>query len=261
MKKTRESSTVLPYPRNRLLMVDGGQMGLKKHTVHGLVEFDVTQAREIIRHHKMQTGETLSFSAFFLACLGKAIDMNKHMHAYRNWRNQLILFDEVDVNTLFEVEGDGKKTIRPHILRGVNKKTFGEIHREVRAFQQEHKSSMESKFIEWFVLLPGFARRLFLWGLFKDPQRIKDYYGTVLVTSIGMFGTGSGWGIPVPNHTLQLTLGGIAKKPGFYEGRIEAREYLSVTISFDHDIVDGAPAARFTQRLKELIESGYGLCA
>jgi 2-oxoacid dehydrogenases acyltransferase (catalytic domain) len=30
-------------------------------------------------------------------------------------------------------------------------------------------------------------------------------------------------------------------------------------ISFDHDIIDGAPAARFTERLKELIESGYGL--
>ena len=42
-------------------------------------------------------------------------------------------------------------------------------------------------------------------------------------------------------------------------GRIAIREYLSMTISFDHDIIDGAPAARFTQRLKELIESGYGL--
>ena len=74
-----------------------------------------------------------------------------------------------------------------------------------------------------------------------------------------MFGSGSGWGIPVTNHTLQLTLGGIAKKPGIVEDRIAVREILSLTISFDHDIVDGAPAARFTQRLKELIESGYGL--
>ncbi len=31
------------------------------------------------------------------------------------------------------------------------------------------------------------------------------------------------------------------------------------TLSFDHTIIDGAPAARFTQRLKELIEGGYGL--
>jgi pyruvate/2-oxoglutarate dehydrogenase complex dihydrolipoamide acyltransferase (E2) component len=28
---------------------------------------------------------------------------------------------------------------------------------------------------------------------------------------------------------------------------------------FDHDVVDGAPATRFTRRLVELIESGYGL--
>jgi hypothetical protein len=32
-----------------------------------------------------------------------------------------------------------------------------------------------------------------------------------------------------------------------------------LTVLFDHDIVDGAPAARFTRRLVELIESGYGL--
>jgi pyruvate/2-oxoglutarate dehydrogenase complex dihydrolipoamide acyltransferase (E2) component len=30
-------------------------------------------------------------------------------------------------------------------------------------------------------------------------------------------------------------------------------------VTFDHDIVDGGPATRFTRRLVELIESGYGL--
>jgi hypothetical protein len=42
-------------------------------------------------------------------------------------------------------------------------------------------------------------------------------------------------------------------------GQIALRDYLSLTITVDHDIVDGAPAARFTERLKDLIESGYGL--
>jgi pyruvate/2-oxoglutarate dehydrogenase complex dihydrolipoamide acyltransferase (E2) component len=241
-------------------MADGGRMGLQKHTVHGLVEFDITRAREAIRAHKVQSGEALSFSAFFLACLGKAIELDKQMHAYRNWRNQLIIFEEVDVNMLFEVEVDGKKTIRPHILRGVNKKSIREIHEEIRTFQSQHQSSQESKFIDWFVQLPGFIRRLFLWILFKNPQLIKEYYGTVLVSSVGMFGVGSGWGIPVPNHSLQLTLGGIGEKPGVVEHRIEVRKYMSVTVSFDHDVIDGAPAARFMQRLKKLIESAYGLC-
>ena len=240
-------------------MVDGGRLARQKHTVHGLTEFDITLAREILRQQKAQTGEAFSFSAFFLACLGKAIDQDKQVHAYRNWRNQLVIFDEVDVNMLFEVEVDGKKMIRPHILRGVNQKSVRDLHAEIRAFQHEHKASEETRFIEWFVRLPGFVRRLFLRALFKNPPLLKGYYGTVLVSSIGMFGKGNGWGIPAPNHTLQLTLGGISEKPGVVDHRIEIREYLSVTISFDHDIVDGAPAARLAQRLKELIESGSGL--
>jgi chloramphenicol O-acetyltransferase len=257
MKEKREIFKVQPYPRTRQLMVDGGRMGRQKHTVHGLVEFDITRARESLRQHNLQTGENLSFSAFFLACLGKAIDADKQMHAYRNWRNQLIIFDELDVNMLFEVEEDGRKTIRPHILRGVNKMGIQAIQEEIRAFQSGHKTSQESKFIEWFVRLPGFIRRLFFIYLFKNPQLIKEYYGTVLVTSIGMFGSGSGWGIPVPNHTLQLTLGGVGEKPGVVNHQVEVRTFMSVTISFDHDIVDGAPVTRFIQQLKKLVEKGY----
>jgi pyruvate/2-oxoglutarate dehydrogenase complex dihydrolipoamide acyltransferase (E2) component len=39
-----------------------------------------------------------------------------------------------------------------------------------------------------------------------------------------------------------------------HDGQVEVREYLNLTLSFDHDIVDGAPAARFTMKLIELIE-------
>lgn len=38
-----------------------------------------------------------------------------------------------------------------------------------------------------------------------------------------------------------------------------ARDRVCLTLTFDHDIVDGAPAARFARRLIELIESGAGL--
>jgi len=260
MTKKAGSYKVIPFPKIRRLMVDGGRMGRQRHTVHGLLEIDVTRARKAIHEHKARTGEALSFSAFVMACLGRAVDMNKHMHAYRNWRDQLIIFDEVDVNTLFEVEVNGSKIIRTHIIRAANKKNFLEIHEEIRAFQAGHEVARETKFIRWFVLLPGFFRRIIYWFLFKNPQFIKDYYGTVIMSSVGMFGFGGGWGIPVPNHTLQITLGGIAEKPGVVDGQIGIREYLSVTISIDHDIIDGAPAARFIQRFKELVESGYGLC-
>jgi hypothetical protein len=76
-----------------------------------------------------------------------------------------------------------------------------------------------------------------------------------------MFGQGTAWGIPqAQNYTLGLTVGGIARKPGVVRTddgeRIEPREHLSLTLSIDHEVVEGAPAARFTNRLKVLIEGG-----
>lgn len=74
-----------------------------------------------------------------------------------------------------------------------------------------------------------------------------------------MFGKGGGWGIALPYHTLDVTIGGIAEKPGVVDGRIAVRAYLCLTLSFDHDVIDGAPATRFVSRLKALIEQGHGL--
>lgn len=249
----------IPFPKIRRLMVDGGRMARQKHLIHGLVEMDVTEARRSIDEHKTRTGEALSFTGFIMACLGRAVDMNKHMQAYRAWWERLVIFDNVDVNTMFEVEVDGRKIIRPHILRAVNRKTLREVHEEIRAFQNEHERGREANFIGWFVLLPAFIRRFFLGVLFKNPRWLKEMNGTVSLTAVGMFGTGGGWGIPVSNHTLQITLGGISEKPVLRNGELENREFLCVTVSFDHDIVDGAPAARFIQRLKEFIESSYGI--
>src|SRR5438034_6581239 len=94
----------------------------------------------------------------------------------------------------------------------------------------------------------------------RYPQVQKKFLGTVGITAVGMFGKGSGWGIPTATpHSLFLTLGDITEKPGVVDGHIAIREYLSLTVSLDHDIIDGAPAARFVTRLKELIESGFGL--
>ena len=78
-----------------------------------------------------------------------------------------------------------------------------------------------------------------------------------MVTSVGMFGKGGGWGIGfLPTHNLGITVGGITQKPGVHEGQIAIREYLSLTLAFNHDIIDGAPAARFASKLSEIIENG-----
>jgi len=96
----------------------------------------------------------------------------------------------------------------------------------------------------------------------RDPTFGTSMGGTVSITAVGMFGEGhSGWGIYPATGTLGLVVGSIAWKPAVVEGRIESREILNLTVVFDHNVIDGAPAARFTRRLVELMESGYGLDA
>lgn len=250
----------VPFPRERWLMVDGGRIGRQKHLIHGLVEFDVTRPRAVLREHKRRTGEALSFTAFVAHCLGQAVGQHKGLHAYRNWRNQLILFDDVDVNTVFAVKTErGQEKLLPHILRAANQRSVRELHDEIRAFQAGHRVSSEEHSLGWFVRLPGPIRRGIYWASLRNPPVFKSMMGTVSLTAVGMFGSGSGWGLPVPAHSLQITLGGIAEKPGVVDHRIEIREYLSVTVSLDHDVVDGAPAARFIQCFKDQIERGTGL--
>jgi pyruvate/2-oxoglutarate dehydrogenase complex dihydrolipoamide acyltransferase (E2) component len=56
-----------------------------------------------------------------------------------------------------------------------------------------------------------------------------------------------------------LTVGGISEKPRLVDGTVSNREVLDLTVTFDHDVVDGAAAARFVQRLRELVEAAHGL--
>jgi hypothetical protein len=237
-----------------------------RHIIYGLLEVDVTLVRQIIADHKARTGETLSFTGYLAFCLARALDEDKSVQAYLKGRKQLVIFDDVDVGITVEREMGGKRAPAGHVIRGANHKTYLEIHQEIRAVQTQPapRSKGMPPWFRFFLMLPWPIPRLFVALMNaakrRDPARFMVAIGgTVGVTAVGMFGHKSGWGVTPPVHSLGLVVGGISWKPAVIDGQIEPREMLSLTISFDHDIVDGAPAARFVQRLIELIESGYGL--
>ena len=93
----------------------------------------------------------------------------------------------------------------------------------------------------------------------RFPRVWKQSWGTVTISAVGMVGKGAGWGIPPSSPSIcWITVGGIGRKQEDVD-RESATEYLNLTVSFDHKMMDAAPAARFTERFKELLESGYGL--
>lgn len=241
-------------PRRRDI-VDALEVGIRRHMVHALLEFDVTRPRQWIRDHAAITGEHLSFTAFLVASLARAIERDPLLHACRDWRGRLVLFDDVDVVTLVESEVDAVAV--PHVIRGANRLSIHAISAEIRRIQTAPAASAQRSgaLVQLSRFVPGPVRRLFFRMLHRNPHLMKRTAGTTLVTSIGMFGAGSAWAVGiVPLHTSCLTVGGISVKPRVVEGGVEPREVLALTLSVDHDLVDGAPAARFAQHLREAIE-------
>ena len=252
------------FPLSRRLVVDSARIGKRKHTITALIEADVTEARRIILAHKEKTGESLSFTAFVLSCLGQAIDQNKYFHACRDLRGRLILFEEVDCTTLIEIDLQSQKFPLAHIIRSINKRSLRSIHEEIRSIQARPEASQglsrNRRFLGAFLLLTTFVRDISYYFLSRSPFLFKQQIGTVMVSAVGMFGNSSGWGIsPGSFYTTDIIIGGIAEKPGVVDGQIAIRDYLSITINLDHDVIDGAPAARFVAGLITLIESAHGL--
>ncbi len=232
----------------------------RKHNIHALIDFDVTKTRNMMKQYFEKTGEKLSFSAFIINCVGKAVADNKRVHALRKGRRKLVVFNEVDIATVVERKIDGESFPIPHIIRSVDKRPLKEIHNEIRKAQVAKEVIDDyQNMVDSYLKLPRPLRLLSRYRVLKIPKVQKHYAGSVLITSVGITALNGGWGIPYVGHPLVITIGGIEKKPKVIKDKIEIRECLNVTLTFDHDNLDGGPAARFTAELKELIENGFEL--
>jgi pyruvate/2-oxoglutarate dehydrogenase complex dihydrolipoamide acyltransferase (E2) component len=241
--------------------------GWKKHSIHGIIELDVTEAKKLIKTNAEKTGEKLSFTGWMIKCVAQSISEHKDLNSYRKGRNKLIVFDDVDIPIPVEREINGEKIPMAYILRKANEKTLKQITKEIREVQKQpvdgSKQLLGSDFtpLERFVFVaPMFIKKLLVFILRRNAIIKKKHMGTIGVTAIGMKGKYPGWAIPLGGATnILIVLGGITKKPGVINDKIEIRQYLHLTITADHDIIDGSPLARWVERLIELCEQGYSI--
>lgn len=252
----------VPWPRIRELVVDALAAGHRAHTAHGLLEIDASRALALLEEYKARVPGGVSFTAFLVYCLGRAVDQHKMLHAYRKGSRTLVVFDDVDVNTLLEKrKPDGSLVPVMYVVRGANRKTLAEINREMRdAVRDDLYDERGVRQRRQILRLPRAARRTLWWWLRRDPVRRKRQWGTVGLSNAGSFiGPRPSWGIPLSFVTCALIIGSVVERVCWVDGRAQPRRILTVTVSVDHDIVDGAPGARFARTLAELIESAAGL--
>lgn len=173
----------------------------------------------------------------------------------------------MDIALPVEKVVDGKPVPIPLLVKGAHEKTPQAIQEEIDAARRRPivdeedfilgTSQLSKGLLRLYYALPQWTRLQLMKGLLRNPFRARKHAGTAIVTTVNAVGRSAGWILPTRNmHSLAIAFGSITKKPWVVRGEVQVREILHLTITFDHDVIDGMPAQRFTQDLMTHIEKG-----
>lgn len=143
--------------------------------------------------------------------------------------DEIIAFEEIHMG----VAVDTDRGLLVPVIRNANKKSLREIGQEIRDVSERARNNR--------IL----------------PEELEG--GTFTITNLGMYDIDAFTPVINMPQAAILGVGKIQKKPACIQGTIVARDMMTLSLVFDHRIIDGAPAARFFQHIKNIIEDPFTL--
>ena len=117
-------------PRSRIATFDTYEIGLHKHHVAALLEFDVTESRTKLKESKKR-GKSVSFNAWIIKVIGSVLQTHPEATAFLFSKRKLIIFRDINVSILVEKELDNEKVPIAMVIGKVNEKSVAEITAEI----------------------------------------------------------------------------------------------------------------------------------
>lgn len=188
-------------------------------------EIDVTSLvkfREGLKQADKDKSEIPGYNALICFLVAKALKEFPYLNASFT-ENGIRLLDMVNIG----VAVDTPEGLLVVVARDADKKGHGEINSELNSLAERalsHKSA---------------------------PQDLGD--STFTITNLGMVGVDSFNPIINPPEAGILGIGRFVEKEIFKEEKVLRGFFATFSLTFDHRVIDGAPAARFLQRLSESI--------
>jgi pyruvate/2-oxoglutarate dehydrogenase complex dihydrolipoamide acyltransferase (E2) component len=253
--KNKHPYDISPLSFNRRAVIASASVTKEKNTIHSFSEVDITTPRRLFKEHFERTGEKLSLTAYIVTCLARVLRDHPQLNSFIKGRN-LVVLDDVTVSVLIEREYEGERVPEPVGIKQAQDKPFLQIQKEIREAKGQQGDQLGSLSGQaWIRLIPDFLLKTFV-RIADRNTKMAVKYGKVAVTAVGMFSKEAVWFIPHGSATVLVTVGSISQKVVEVEGQSVSREHLCLTVSFDHSIVDGAPAARFMNQFLETVKSG-----
>jgi pyruvate/2-oxoglutarate dehydrogenase complex dihydrolipoamide acyltransferase (E2) component len=196
-------------------------------------------------------------TAFVIAATARAVAAHPEVHAYRDWRGRLVRHRHVDVQTLVEVQTEQGPFGLVHVVRDADIRTVGDLSVELRRVKADPSSTPSGWALQRLAPLAGRVPGAFpaMYAVMSRSVRAHELAGTVQVTAVEMFTGGGGFALAPPTLASTLVVvGGMSRRPRVLGDQIALRDVLDLTVTVDHNVVDGAPAARFGADLRRRME-------
>lgn len=258
----KSSFSYKKIPQSRIATFDTFSVGLLKHHVSAILEFDVTDIRKKLQKLR-KSGVNISFNGWLIKVISSVLMKYPEAAAFLYSKRKMLIFYDINISLMVEKKiGDNKVPI-PLVIEKTNEKSALDITMEIENAKKQEltgndivlkkKSTLSEKL---YYKMPGFLRRTVWRYMLGNPEIAFKKMGNVVITSVGMMGRVNGWFIQKSVHPLSFGVGSVLKKPVVIGDEIKIREILNMTILVDHDVIDGAPMVRFLNDLTKYIECG-----
>lgn len=198
---------------------------------HYYVTDEIKASRMVdLRKQLMEMGQKLTYNDFVLRACALALRKHPEVNSgFNSAKNTIIRFKTVDISLAVAIP-DG--LITPIIFHA-DYKSIAELSEEAKILAKKARD---------------------------NALRPEEYQGgSFTVSNLGMFGIKSFDAVINPPQAAILAIGGIIETPIVEEGRVVAGHLLTLTLSADHRVIDGASAAGFLKTVKQFLENPASL--
>jgi pyruvate dehydrogenase E2 component (dihydrolipoamide acetyltransferase) len=238
--KVGDEASAAPQPLSPARRVTAQRMAANAQAAPHVTLFAEADAAHLVAAREQigaELKEKISYNVLFVAICARALKEHPYMNA--SWVSQLPDHPEqpgVLQHPFIHIglAVDTPRGLFVPVVRDAGAKSLAQIHREC--------TDLVGRTLEGRI----------------RPDELRG--STFTITNLGMFEVDAFTPIVNLPEAAILGVGRLAKKPvALEDGAIVARPMLTLSLSFDHRVVDGAPAARFLQRVKQLIERPFAL--
>ncbi|WP_461673321.1 dihydrolipoamide acetyltransferase family protein [Priestia megaterium] len=195
-------------------------------------EIDMTQIKELrvqlLPIVEKQTGMRLSYTEVIVKAVGLVLSRFPAVNA-SFIKDEIVYNEGVHIGLAVAVT-DG---LMVPVLKNVNQKGLADLTMEAKDIG---KRAREQKLL---------------------PDQLKG--STFTISNLGMYAIDAFTPIINQPETAILGVGRMLEKPVVIKGEIEVRPMMTLSLSFDHRVIDGAPAAEFLTELKRVLENPFEL--